>query len=97
MENVFLYSEEADADGNKIDSPVNSGDDTDNEPGAWEEDFKLHHDSKPYGPEAVAMDFTFPQANVLFGKTNIQLSDAFERINTLELFKESHYILIHLL
>lgn len=37
------------------------------EPGAWEEDFKSHHDSKPHGPEAVAMDFSFPQAQVLFG------------------------------
>lgn len=37
------------------------------DPGEWEENFKGHHDSKPYGPEAVAIDFTFPQALVLFG------------------------------
>lgn len=39
----------------------------DNDPGAWEENFKSHHDSKPYGPEAIALDFSFPQAEVLFG------------------------------
>ncbi|XP_059616184.1 neutral alpha-glucosidase AB [Phlebotomus argentipes] len=37
------------------------------DPGAWDENFKSHHDSKPNGPEAIAMDFTFPQAEVLFG------------------------------
>lgn len=37
------------------------------DPGAWEENFKGHHDSKPNGPTAVAMDFTFHQANILFG------------------------------
>ena len=39
----------------------------DDDPGSWEENFKSHHDSKPYGPEAIALDFTFNQANVLFG------------------------------
>ncbi|XP_067640752.1 neutral alpha-glucosidase AB isoform X2 [Eurosta solidaginis] len=38
-----------------------------NDPGAWEENFKSHQDSKPYGPEAIALDFSFPQAEVLFG------------------------------
>lgn len=52
-------------DGNQI--PEAPKDDVDDEPGAWEEDFKSHRDSKPYGPEAVALDFTFPQAQVLFG------------------------------
>eukprot|EP00099_Drosophila_melanogaster_P024123 NP_652145.1 glucosidase 2 alpha subunit, isoform B [Drosophila melanogaster] len=41
--------------------------DTIDDPGAWEENFKSHHDSKPYGPEAVALDFSFPAAKVLFG------------------------------
>lgn len=41
--------------------------DLDSDPGAWEENFKSHHDSKPNGPEAVAMDFSFPAAEVLFG------------------------------
>lgn len=39
----------------------------DEDPGAWEENFKSHHDSKPYGPEAIALDFSFPEAEVLFG------------------------------
>ena len=30
------------------------------EPGMWEETFGGHTDSKPNGPSAVAMDFTFP-------------------------------------
>ncbi|XP_055586088.1 neutral alpha-glucosidase AB isoform X2 [Uranotaenia lowii] len=37
------------------------------DPGAWEENFKSHHDSKPNGPEALAIDFSFPQSKVLFG------------------------------
>lgn len=37
------------------------------DPGAWEENFNSHHDSKPYGPEAVALDFSFPEAEALFG------------------------------
>lgn len=39
----------------------------DEDPGTWEENYKSHHDSKPNGPEAVAMDFTFPEAGILFG------------------------------
>ncbi len=39
----------------------------DEDPGAWEENWKSHHDSKPNGPEAVALDFTFNQAEILFG------------------------------
>ncbi|XP_055843927.1 neutral alpha-glucosidase AB-like isoform X2 [Episyrphus balteatus] len=39
----------------------------DEDPGAWEENFKSHHDSKPRGPEAIALDFSFPEADVLFG------------------------------
>lgn len=49
---------------NNIERPKNSEDD---DPGAWEENFKSHHDSKPNGPEAIAMDFIFPEAEVLFG------------------------------
>lgn len=37
------------------------------DPGAWEENFKSHHDSKPHGPTAVAMDFTFKGAKVAYG------------------------------
>lgn len=39
----------------------------DDDPGSWEENFKSHHDAKPYGPEAIALDFAFPQAQLLFG------------------------------
>lgn len=39
----------------------------DSDPGAWEENFKSHHDSKKNGPEAIALDFTFPRADILFG------------------------------
>ncbi|XP_055683933.1 neutral alpha-glucosidase AB [Lutzomyia longipalpis] len=49
---------------NEVENPQTNEDD---DPGAWEENFKSHHDSKPNGPEAVALDFTFPQAEVLFG------------------------------
>ncbi|XP_043256915.1 neutral alpha-glucosidase AB [Colletes gigas] len=43
------------------------GDGADSDPGAWEENFKTHHDSKPYGPEAIAMDFSFPGAEHAYG------------------------------
>lgn len=39
----------------------------DADPGAWEENFKSHHDSKKDGPEAIALDFSFPRADLLFG------------------------------
>lgn len=39
----------------------------DEDPGSWDENFKSHHDSKPRGPEAIALDFSFPQAEVLVG------------------------------
>lgn len=47
----------------------------DDDPGSWEENFKSHHDAKPNGPEAIALDFAFPQAQVLFG--NLWLSSNF--------------------
>ncbi|ERL92990.1 neutral alpha-glucosidase AB [Dendroctonus ponderosae] len=37
------------------------------DPGAWEENFKSHHDSKPRGPSAIAADFTFPGAVRAYG------------------------------
>lgn len=52
--------ENGEDDENKVDPP-------EDDPGAWEENFKGHHDSKPSGPSAVALDFTFHQANILFG------------------------------
>lgn len=38
------------------------------DPDEWEEKFlDFEIDSKPFGPEAVALDFSFPKADVLFG------------------------------
>lgn len=37
------------------------------DPGAWEENYKSHHDTKPHGPEAVALDFSFPGAEQVYG------------------------------
>lgn len=37
------------------------------ESGAWEENFKSFHDTKPNGPEAVALDFSFPEAMAAYG------------------------------
>ena len=37
------------------------------DPGAWEENFKSHHDSKPRGPEAVGVDVTFPGGLRVYG------------------------------
>ncbi|KAI4469771.1 alpha-glucosidase [Holotrichia oblita] len=37
------------------------------DPGAWEENFKSHHDNKPRGPEAVGVDISFPEAMRAYG------------------------------
>lgn len=34
---------------------------------SWEESFREFVDTKPNGPEAIAMDFTFPESEILFG------------------------------
>lgn len=39
----------------------------DEDPDSWEETFEGVTDSKPNGPEAVALDFTFKSSEVLFG------------------------------
>lgn len=39
----------------------------DEDPDSWEETFGGVVDTKPNGPEAVALDFTFPESDVLFG------------------------------
>lgn len=41
--------------------------DPNEEEGTWEEEFNGGIDSKPNGPELVALDFTFPESDVLFG------------------------------
>ncbi|XP_077284239.1 glucosidase 2 subunit alpha [Arctopsyche grandis] len=38
-----------------------------NDPGAWEENYKSHHDTKPRGPEGLSMDVTFPKATHVYG------------------------------
>ncbi|XP_054006859.1 neutral alpha-glucosidase AB [Hylaeus anthracinus] len=53
-----------------VDATHNSqfpGDGAEDDPGAWDENFKTHHDSKPLGPEAVALDFSFPGADHAYG------------------------------
>ncbi|KAJ8979097.1 hypothetical protein NQ317_019626 [Molorchus minor] len=44
-------------------APENAGEgevqQTNEDPGAWEENFKSHHDSKPRGPSAIGVDITF--------------------------------------
>lgn len=37
------------------------------DPGAWEENFKSHHDNKPYGPMAVGFDMSFVGAEQAYG------------------------------
>lgn len=37
------------------------------DPDSWEETFNDDVDTKPNGPEAVAMDFTFPESDIFFG------------------------------
>ncbi|XP_014273428.1 neutral alpha-glucosidase AB [Halyomorpha halys] len=41
--------------------------DENEDPGLWEENFKSHHDSKPFGPTAVAMDVSFVGARMAYG------------------------------
>ncbi|CAO1407451.1 unnamed protein product [Diamesa hyperborea] len=59
--------ENQEENGENTENKVEEGVKTADEPGDWEENFKSHHDSKPYGPEAIALDFTFPQSAILFG------------------------------
>lgn len=37
------------------------------EPGVWEETFKTHSDSKPYGPMSVGLDFSLPGMEHVYG------------------------------
>ncbi|XP_060014913.1 neutral alpha-glucosidase AB isoform X3 [Lagenorhynchus albirostris] len=37
------------------------------EPGAWEETFKTHTDSKPFGPTSVSLDFSLPGMEHVYG------------------------------
>ncbi|XP_031551690.1 neutral alpha-glucosidase AB-like [Actinia tenebrosa] len=40
---------------------------TKDEEGMWEENFKEHHDSKPRGPSSVGMDISFPGVEHVYG------------------------------
>jgi len=42
-------------------------DDVESDIGAWEENYKSHHDNKPHGPSAVGLDFSFPGADYAYG------------------------------
>lgn len=37
------------------------------DPDSWEETFDGDEDTKPKGPESIAVDFTFPDSDILFG------------------------------
>ncbi|XP_063237643.1 neutral alpha-glucosidase AB [Bacillus rossius redtenbacheri] len=49
------------------DAAAPSQDAADTDPGAWEENFKSFHDTKEFGPEAVALDFSFVGAHRAYG------------------------------
>ncbi|KAH0541134.1 neutral alpha-glucosidase AB [Cotesia glomerata] len=58
----------ADAEAEEVtEAPQYPGDGAENDQGAWEENFKSFHDSKPRGPEAIALDFSFPDAEHAYG------------------------------
>ncbi|XP_049774510.1 neutral alpha-glucosidase AB [Schistocerca cancellata] len=65
FEHIRIKPESKDDGSEQPDNQVN--DDTASDPGAWEENFKSHHDSKPNGPTAVALDFTFAGAHYAYG------------------------------
>ena len=67
---IFNRKPEQEENAENVEINVNEnapGDGADDDPGAWEESFKTHHDSKPFGPEAVALDFSFPGAEHAYG------------------------------
>ncbi|XP_001362291.1 neutral alpha-glucosidase AB isoform X2 [Monodelphis domestica] len=52
----------------KADQPEeNREKDDKDEPGAWEEMFKTHSDSKPFGPTSVGLDFSLPGMEYVYG------------------------------
>lgn len=61
-ENTEVEGQEA-----TTEAPPATVDDTENDPGSWEENYKSHHDSKPNGPTAVALDFSFLGAEQAYG------------------------------
>ncbi|XP_075857935.1 neutral alpha-glucosidase AB isoform X1 [Microcebus murinus] len=57
--------EETPGDGDK--AKETQGKEEKDEPGAWEETFKTHSDSKPYGPMSVGLDFSLPGMEHVYG------------------------------
>uniref|UniRef100_A0A2K5BXC6 Neutral alpha-glucosidase AB n=1 Tax=Aotus nancymaae TaxID=37293 RepID=A0A2K5BXC6_AOTNA len=57
--------EETSQDGDKPEET--QGNAEKDEPGAWEETFKTHSDSKPYGPMSVGLDFSLPGMEHVYG------------------------------
>ncbi|XP_039761408.1 neutral alpha-glucosidase AB [Pararge aegeria] len=51
----------------KIGDDDEQGNIVEEEEGAWSENFKGHHDSKPRGNEAISLDVSFPGANHVYG------------------------------
>ncbi|XP_032939455.1 neutral alpha-glucosidase AB isoform X2 [Catharus ustulatus] len=49
------------------DKPAESAAEPEEEPGMWEETFKTHTDSKPYGPTSVGLDFSLPGFEHVYG------------------------------
>ncbi|XP_014206129.1 neutral alpha-glucosidase AB isoform X2 [Copidosoma floridanum] len=66
-ENAENAEKPAEPAADQPDAPQFPGDGAEDDPGAWEENYKSHHDEKPLGPEAVAMDFSFPGAEQAYG------------------------------
>ncbi|XP_074128536.1 neutral alpha-glucosidase AB isoform X2 [Sminthopsis crassicaudata] len=58
---------EEEAAGKADKSEENSEKDDNEEPGAWEEMFKTHSDSKPFGPTSVGLDFSLPGMEHVYG------------------------------
>ncbi|KAF5834710.1 glycosyl hydrolases family 31-domain-containing protein [Dunaliella salina] len=65
--------------------------------GCWEETFLSHRDSKPYGPEAISLDISFPGFDHVYGipehaashalKTTAQLGGEPYRLYNLDVFE----------
>ena len=64
---VFFFRQEGEGVVEGEGAAPGADDDTISDPGAWEENYKSHHDTKPNGPTAVAMDFTFHGAHNAYG------------------------------
>ena len=48
-------------------APVEEEKTDEDEPGMWEENWKSHVDSKPFGPTSVGLDISFPGSKHVYG------------------------------